>query len=109
VFWKDESALIQESWRDADLREDIRQRARTIRFQPVTPPTEPVHFGEAPGTLLCKLDADEQNFAIPVAWVRRAIGRRSIQGRSGGSMKTSLTKDEMQVDLDHFEVDVNKQ
>jgi len=66
-------------------------------------------FGEAPGTLLYKWDADEQAFAMPVRIGTPGKWQTIHPTTKWQTMKTSLTKDELEVDLDHFYVDVNKQ
>ena len=40
-------------------------------------------FGEAPGMVMYKWDADEDGFAMPVKVGRRIIGRSFIRRRSG--------------------------
>ena len=66
-------------------------------------------FGEVPGTLLYKWDADEQAFAMPVRIGTPGKWQTIHPTTKWQTMKTSLTKDELEVDLDHFYVDVNKQ
>ena len=65
--------------------------------------------GEAPGAVMYKWAADEQNFAMPVRIGVPGKWQTIHPTTKWQTMKTSLTKDELQVDLDHFYVDVNKQ
>jgi hypothetical protein len=66
-------------------------------------------FGEAPGMVMYKWRADEDDFAMPVRvgtsghW---QIIRPTTQWQS---MQTSLTKDQFEVATDLYYVDVNKQ
>lgn len=68
-----------------------------------------VLFGETPGRVMYKWDADEEDFAMPVRvgtpghW---QIIRPTTQWQS---MEMKLSKDEFQVDLDRYYVDLNKQ
>jgi aminopeptidase N len=66
-------------------------------------------FGEVPDTLMYKWDADEVGFAMPVRVGVPGKWQTIKPTTKWQTMKTSLSKDELQVDLDHFYVDVNKQ
>jgi aminopeptidase N len=68
-----------------------------------------VLFGEAPGVVIYKWDADERNFAMPVRIGTPGKWQSIHPTTKWQSMRTSLTRDEFQVDLDHFYVDLNKQ
>jgi hypothetical protein len=59
--------------------------------------------------LLYKWDADEENFAMPVRVGAPGKWRTIHPTTNWQAMKTSMTLDELQVDLDHFYVEVNKQ
>ena len=68
-----------------------------------------VLFGEAPGTVMYKWDADEQDFAMPVR-VGVAGKWQTIRPTTKWQVMTSAwSKGEFQVDLDHYYVDLNKQ
>ncbi len=66
-------------------------------------------FGEAPGMVMYKWRADEEDFAMPIRvgtpdhW---QIIRPTTRWQS---MQTPLSKDDFAVDTDHYYVDVNKQ
>jgi aminopeptidase N len=66
-------------------------------------------FGEAPGMLMYKWAADEENFSMPVRVGAHGHWQTIHPTTSWQVMKTQLSKDEMQVDIDRFYVDVNKQ
>jgi len=66
-------------------------------------------FGEKPGTLLYKWDADEQNFTMPVRVGTPGKWQTVHPTTKWQVLRTPLTKDELQVDADHFYVDLNKQ
>jgi len=66
-------------------------------------------FGEAPGMLMYKWAADEENFAMPVRVGTHGHWQTIHPTTAWQVMQTPLSKDEMQVDIDHFYVDVNKQ
>jgi aminopeptidase N len=66
-------------------------------------------FGEAPGMLMYKWAADEENFAMPVRVGTPGHWQTIHPTTKWQSMQTPLSKDELQVDVDHFYVDVNKQ
>jgi len=66
-------------------------------------------FGETSGTVMYKWDADEQSFAMPVRVGAQGKWQTIQPTTKWQTMKTPLSKDELQVDLDHFYVDVNKQ
>jgi aminopeptidase N len=66
-------------------------------------------FGEAPGMVMYKWSADEENFSMPVR-VGTADHWQIIHPTTEWqSMQTTLTKDEFQVATDLYYVDVNKQ
>jgi aminopeptidase N len=66
-------------------------------------------FGEAPGMLMYKWAADEENFAMPVRVGTPGHWQTIHPTTKWQSMQTTLPKDDLQVDVDHFYVDVNKQ
>ena len=66
-------------------------------------------FGEKPGTLLYKWDADEQNFTMPVRVGTPGKWQTVHPTTKWQVLRTPLTKDELQVDADHFYVELNKQ
>jgi aminopeptidase N len=68
-----------------------------------------VLFGEAPGMILYKWDADEENFAMPVRVGTPGHWQLIHPTTKWQSMQSPLTRDEFQVDLDHYYVDLNKQ
>jgi aminopeptidase N len=68
-----------------------------------------VLFGEAPGMMMYKWDADEDNFAMPVRVGSPGHWQLIRPTTKWQSMHTNVTKDEFQVDLDHYYVDMNKQ
>jgi aminopeptidase N len=68
-----------------------------------------VLFGEAPGVVMYKWDAEEQDFAMPVRIGTPGKWQTIHPTTKWQSMKTSLTRDELQVDLDHYYVELNKQ
>jgi aminopeptidase N len=65
-------------------------------------------FGEAQGTLMYKWAADDENFAMPVRVGAAGNWQTLHPTTKWQTLKTPLTKGELQVDLDHFYVDVNK-
>jgi aminopeptidase N len=66
-------------------------------------------FGEAPGMVMYKWRADEDDFAMPVRVGTAGHWQIIHPTTHWQSMQTPLTKDEFQVDTDHYFVDVNKQ
>jgi aminopeptidase N len=66
-------------------------------------------FGEAPGTVMYKWRADEDDFAMPVRVGTPDHWQIIHPTTHWQSMQTSLTRDDFQVDTDHYYVDVNKQ
>jgi len=68
-----------------------------------------VLFGEAPGMVMYKWRADEEDFAMPIR-VGAADHWQIIRPTTKWqSMQTPLSKDDFAVDTDHYYVDVNKQ
>ncbi|HEY2859214.1 MAG TPA: M1 family metallopeptidase [Terracidiphilus sp.] len=68
-----------------------------------------VLFGEAPGTVMYKWAADEENFAMPVQVGTPGHWQIIHPTTQWQTMQTGVTKDDFQVDLDHYYVDLNKQ
>ncbi len=68
-----------------------------------------VLFGEAPGTVMYKWDADEEDFAMPVRVGTPGHWQLMHPTTQWQSTKSPITKDEFQVDLDHYYVDLDKQ
>ena len=66
-------------------------------------------FGEAPRTVMYKWEADEPGFAMPVRVSSDDKWQTIHPTTKWQTMKTTLTKDQLEVDLDHFYVDVNEQ
>jgi aminopeptidase N len=66
-------------------------------------------FGEAPGMVMYKWRADEENFAMPVRVGTPGHWQTIHPTTNWQSMQTDLTKDQFAVDTDHFYIDVNKQ
>jgi aminopeptidase N len=66
-------------------------------------------FGETPGTVMYKWDADEDNFAMPVRVGTAAHWEIIHPTTKWQQMKTPLSKDEFQVATDLYYIDVNKQ
>jgi hypothetical protein len=66
-------------------------------------------FGEAPGMVLYKWDADEDDFAMPVRVGTQAHWQIIHPTTHWQSMKSKLSKDEFQVATDLYYIDVNKQ
>jgi aminopeptidase N len=66
-------------------------------------------FGEAPGTVIYKWAAADENFAMPVRVGAEGKWQSIHPTTKWQTLKTPLTKGELQVDVDHFYVDVNKQ
>jgi aminopeptidase N len=66
-------------------------------------------FGEAPGTVMYKWRADEDDFAMPVRVGTPDHWQIIHPTTHWQSMQTPLAKDEFQVDTDRYYVDVNKQ
>jgi aminopeptidase N len=66
-------------------------------------------FGESPDLVMYKWAADEENFAMPVR-VGTPDHWQTIHPTTHWQwMKSPLSKDQFQVDTDHFYIDVNKQ
>ena len=66
-------------------------------------------FGEAPGMVMYKWRADEDNFAMPVRVGTPGHWKIIHSTTHWQWMQTPLTKDEFQVQTDRYYVDVNKQ
>ncbi|MGA7655047.1 MAG: M1 family metallopeptidase, partial [Terracidiphilus sp.] len=66
-------------------------------------------FGEAPGMVMYKWDADEDDFAMPVKVGTSAHWQIIHPTTKWQWMQSPLSKDDFQVDLDEYYVDVNKQ
>jgi aminopeptidase N len=66
-------------------------------------------FGEAPGMVMYKWDADEDSFAMPVSVGTPGHWQIIHPTTKWQWMQTALTKDEFQVATDLYYVDVNKQ
>jgi aminopeptidase N len=66
-------------------------------------------FGEAPGTVMYKWNADEDDFAMPVRVGTPGHWQIIRPTTHWQTMQTSLSKDDFQVDTDLYYVDVNKQ
>jgi aminopeptidase N len=66
-------------------------------------------FGEAPGMMMYKWDAQEEDFTMPVRIGTPGHWQTIRPTTKWQSMQTPVSKDELQVDVDHFYVDVNKQ
>ena len=66
-------------------------------------------FGEAPGMVMYKWRADEDNFAMPVRVGTPGHWQIIHPTTHWRWMQTPLTKDEFQVQTDRYYVDVNKQ
>ena len=66
-------------------------------------------FGEAPGMVMYKWCADEDDFAMPVRVGTPDHWQIIHPTTHWQSMQTPLTKDDFQVDTDRYFVDVNKQ
>jgi len=66
-------------------------------------------FGEAPGMVMYKWRADEDNFAMPVRVGTPGHWQIIHPTTQWQWMQTPLTKDEFQVQTDRYYVDVNKQ
>ena len=66
-------------------------------------------FGEAPDAVMYKWRADEDDFAMPVRVGTPDHWQIVHPTTNWQSMQTSLSKDDFQVDTDHYYVDVNKQ
>ena len=66
-------------------------------------------FGEAPGMVMYKWRADEDNFAMPVRVGTPEHWQIIHPTTQWQWMQTPLTKDEFQVQTDRYYVDVNKQ
>jgi aminopeptidase N len=66
-------------------------------------------FGEAPGTVMYKWRADEEEFAMPVRVGTPDHWQIIHPTTHWQTMQTSLSKDDFQVDTDHYYIDVNKQ
>jgi aminopeptidase N len=66
-------------------------------------------FGETPGMVMYKWNADEDNFAMPVRVGTPQHWEIIHPTTKWQQMKTPLTKDEFQADTDLYYIDVNKQ
>ena len=66
-------------------------------------------FGETPGTVLYKWRADEEDFAMPIRVGTPDHWQTIRPTTHWQTMQTSLSKDDFQVDTDHYYIDVNKQ
>jgi aminopeptidase N len=66
-------------------------------------------FGEAPGIVMYKWRADEDSFAMPVRVGTSSHWQTIHPTTHWQSMQTPITKDDFQVDTDHYFIDVNKQ
>jgi aminopeptidase N len=66
-------------------------------------------FGESPRMVMYKWRADEDDFAMPVGVGTPGHWQIIHPTTEWQWMQTPLTKDEFQVDTDHYYVDVNKQ
>jgi len=66
-------------------------------------------FGEAPGMLMYKWDADEDDFAMPVRVGTPGHWQTIHPTTHWQSMTTRLNKDQFQVATDLYYIDVNKQ
>jgi len=66
-------------------------------------------FGEAPGMVLYKWRADEEDFAMPIRVGTPDHWQILHPTTHWQSMQSDLTKDQFAVDTDHYYVDVNKQ
>src|SRR6202167_5714219 len=66
-------------------------------------------FGEAPGIVMYKWRADEDNFAMPIRVGTPDHWQIIHPTTKWQSMQSPLSKDEFAVDTDHYYVDVNKQ
>ena len=66
-------------------------------------------FGESPNTVLFKWDADDDDFAMPVRIGTPGHWQTIHPTTKWQTIQTPLSKDTLQVDLDHFYIDVNKQ
>ena len=66
-------------------------------------------LGEAPGVVMYKWDADEDDFAMPVKVGIPGHWQVIHPTTKWQSMQSPLSKDDFQVDLDEYYVDVNKQ
>jgi hypothetical protein len=66
-------------------------------------------FGEAPGMVMYKWNADVANFSMPVRVGSPDHWQIIYPTKTWKSMQTSLHKDEFQVATDLYYVDVNKQ
>jgi aminopeptidase N len=66
-------------------------------------------FGEAPGTVMYKWRADEEEFSMPVRVGTPDHWQIIHPTTHWQTMQTSLSKDDFQVDTDHYYIDVNKQ
>lgn len=66
-------------------------------------------FGEAPGMVMYKWDADEDDFSMPVGVGTPGHWQTIHPTANWQPMQTTLTKDQFQVATDLYYVDVNKQ
>ncbi len=68
-----------------------------------------VLFNYAPGVVLYKWNADEDGFAMPVRAGTPGHWQLIHPTTSWQEMRSDLSKEEFQVDLDHYYIDLNKQ
>jgi aminopeptidase N len=68
-----------------------------------------VLFNDTPGTVLYKWNADEDNFAMPVRVGTPGHWQLIRPTSNWQELKTSISKEDFQIDLDHYYVDLNKQ
>jgi len=66
-------------------------------------------FGEAPGSVMYKWRADEDDFAMPIRVGTPDHWQIIHPTTHWQTMQSSLSKDDFQVDTDHYYIDVNKQ
>ncbi len=66
-------------------------------------------FGEAPGMVMYKWRADEDNFAMPIRVGTPEHWQIIHPTTRWQSIQTALSKDDFAVDTDHYYVEVNKQ
>ncbi|HXS76283.1 MAG TPA: M1 family metallopeptidase [Terracidiphilus sp.] len=65
-------------------------------------------FGEAPDTVMYKWDADETKFAMPVRVGVPGEWKTIHPTTAWQTIKTPLSKEQLQVDVDHFYIEVNE-
>jgi aminopeptidase N len=68
-----------------------------------------VLYGEQPGTIMYKWDADEEDFAMPVRVGTPGHWQLIHATTQWQSMQSDVAKEDFQVDLDHYYVDLDKQ